>query len=81
MWVINMKSGYYKNNMNGEINYKSFYPTLLQEIETIEFDARTIELLALANFELGRLNGLASNIEDIDMFLGIANSINKTIKL
>ena len=76
-----MKFGYYKNNMNGKMNYKSFYPTPLQEIETIEFDARTIELLALANFELGRLNGLASNIEDIDMFLGIANSINKTIKL
>ncbi len=50
--------------------YKSFYPTPLQKIDLGEFDDRTIELLAKANFELGKLNGLASNIIDIDMFLG-----------
>ena len=49
--------------------YKSFYPTPLQKIE-LEFDSRTIELLINANFQLGKLNGLASNIVDIDMFLG-----------
>lgn len=65
-----MKSGYYKNNMSGEMSYKSFYPTSLQEIESIELDSRTIELLNMANYALGRLNGLASNIVDIDMFLG-----------
>ena len=65
-----MKSGYYKNNMSGEMSYKSFYPTPLQNIELNKLDARTIELLSKANFELGRLNGMASNIIDIDMFLG-----------
>lgn len=65
-----MKSGYYKNNMSGEMSYKSFYPTPLQEIELNELDSVTTELLAKANYELGRLNGIASNIVDIDMFLG-----------
>ena len=65
-----MKSGYYKNNMSGELSYKSFYPTPLQELELNNFDYRTIELLNNANFELGKLNGLTSNIIDIDMFLG-----------
>lgn len=65
-----MKSGFYKNNMSGEMGYKSFYPTPLQELGSLVLDSRTIELLTKANFELGRLNGLASNIVDIDMFLG-----------
>ena len=56
--------------MSGEMSYKSFYPTPLQEIELNNFDYRTIQLLTKANFELGKLNGLASNIIDIDMFLG-----------
>jgi len=70
MGDIFMKSGCYKTNMSGEMSYKSFYPTPLQNIELDEFDHRTIELLAKANLELGKLNGLASNIADIDMFLG-----------
>ena len=56
--------------MSGEMSYKSFYPTPLQEIELKNFDYRTIDLLTKANFELGKLNGLASNIIDVDMFLG-----------
>ena len=65
-----MKSGYYKNNLSGEMEYKSFYPTPLQEIELNPLDNRTIELLSKANYELGKLNGVASNIIDVDMFLG-----------
>ena len=65
-----MKSGYYKTNMSGEMSYKSFYPTPLQELNLQYFDHRTIELLTKANYILGKLNGLASNIVDINMFLG-----------
>ncbi len=64
-----MKSGIYKINLSGDMSYKSFYPTPLQNIE-LDFDRRTLELLTEANFQLGKLNGLASNIVDIDMFLG-----------
>ena len=76
-----MKSGYYKNNMSGDMSYKSFYPTPLQEIELGTFDYRTLELLSKANFELGKLNGLASNIIDIDMFLGSFQISSPFIKI
>ena len=65
-----MKSGYYVKNLSGEMSYSSFYPNSLQSIDLGDFDYRTIELLIKANYELGRLNGLASNIVDINMFLG-----------
>ena len=65
-----MKSGYYKKNFSGEMEYKSFYPTPLQEIELNKLDYKTLELLSKANFELGKLNCLAADIVDIDMFLG-----------
>ena len=65
-----MKSGYYKKNFSGEMEYKSFYPTPLQEIEIGELDYRTLDLLSKANFELGKLNCLASNLVDINVFLG-----------
>ena len=65
-----MKSGYYKKNFTGEMEYKSFYPTPLQDVELNILDYRTLDLLSKANFELGKLNTLASNIVDIDIFLG-----------
>lgn len=67
---MNMKSGFYKSNLSGEMSYKSFYPTPLQKIELNDLDHVTIDLLSKANFELGKLNGLAANIVDINMFLG-----------
>ena len=65
-----MKSGTYKKNLTGDLEYKSFYPTSLKEFEFETFDKRTIELLAEANYLLGKLNGISSNIKDIDMFVG-----------
>ena len=65
-----MKSGFYKSNLFGEMSYKSFYPTPLQEIDLKELNHVTIDLLSKANFELGKLNGIASNIVDINLFLG-----------
>ena len=64
-----MKSGYYVKNLSGEMSYSSFYPNSLQSIDLGDFDYRTIELLIKANYELGRLNGLASNIVDINKFI------------
>lgn len=64
-----MKAGYYKPNMSGELKYMSFYPTPLQELNFKELEYETVDLLSKANYELGRLDELASNIVDIDMFL------------
>ncbi len=66
-----MKSGYYKTNFkNEELEYKSFYPTRLQDIKFDSLDLITINLLTEANFQLGKLNSLASNIKDINLFIG-----------
>ncbi|MCK9537097.1 MAG: Fic family protein [Bacilli bacterium] len=65
-----MKSGFYKTNLSGELKYKSFYPTPLQEITFDQFNKTTVDLLSKANYEIGRLNGLSSNIKDIDLFIG-----------
>ena len=62
------ESGYYKPNMSGELKYMSFYPTPLQELNFKELEYETVDLLSKANYELGRLDELASNIVDIDMF-------------
>ncbi len=66
-----MKSGIYKTNFQNEISeYKSFYPTPLQKIELEKLSKTTINLLTEANYQLGKLNGLASNIKDINQFIG-----------
>ena len=64
-----MKSGFYKVNFSGEAEYKSFFPTNLQEIKFDSFDTYTMELLVKANFLLGKLNGMSSNIVDMNQFI------------
>ena len=64
-----MKSGFYKVNFSGEAEYKSFFPTNLNDIIFENFDAYTMELLVKANFLLGQLNGMASNIVDMNQFI------------
>ncbi len=66
-----MKSGTYKINFqNEESEYKSFYPTRLQDINFDTLDSETINLLAKANYQLGKLNSLSINIKDINLFIG-----------
>ena len=64
-----MKSGFYKVNFTGEAEYKSFFPTNLQEIKFDSFDTHTMKLLVKANFLLGQLNGMSSNIVDMNQFI------------
>jgi Fic family protein len=65
-----MKSGVYKVNFKGDVlEYKSFYPTPLQDLSFESLGKNTIDLLTKANYQLGKLNGLASNIKDINQFV------------
>lgn len=64
-----MKSGIYKTNLSGDAEYKSFYPTPLKDIKFENLSFRMSKLLSIANYELGRLNGVSSNIGNIEMFL------------
>ena len=65
-----MKPGVYIKNFSGDLEYKSFLPTSLKELSFQNFDKRTIELLSEANYFLGKLNGISTNIKDIDLFIG-----------
>lgn len=66
-----MKSGTYKINFKNQLSeYKSFCPTPLQDLTFENLDIQTIKLLTEANYLLGKLNGLSSNIKDINQFVG-----------
>lgn len=66
-----MKAGVYKINFaNEESEYKSFYPTKLQDLKFDIFDYITIHLLTEANCQLEKLNFLASKIKNINQFIG-----------
>ena len=64
-----MKSGQYKNNLSGDLQYKSFYPTDLKDLEFKTFDRHTTDLLTEANFLLGKLNGISTSIFDMNQFI------------
>lgn len=64
-----MKSGFYKQNLAGDMAYKSFYPTDLSKLDFITFDKHILSLLVEANYLLGKLNGISSNIVDMDQFV------------
>lgn len=64
-----MKSGIYKINLSGQSEYKSFYPTNLDELKFETFDKYILELLSKANYLLGQLNGMSLNIIDINQFI------------
>lgn len=66
---INMKSGYYQTNLSGEMEYQSFVPTPLQDLNFTEFPYETMTLLSQANYALGQLNELANHLADVGMFL------------
>ena len=50
-------------------NYKAFIPEPLPPIPPLELDAEILKLLSKANLYLGQLNGLASIINDPDLFV------------
>lgn len=64
-----MKSGNYKTNLSGDLQYKSFCPTNLKDLEFNTFDKHITELLTKANFLLGKLNGISSSIIDMNQFI------------
>lgn len=64
-----MKAGILKSNFSGEAEYQSFYPTDLNDLQFETFDKYILELLSKANYLLGKLNGISSNIIDMNQFI------------
>ena len=63
------RSGYWKNNLSGEAAYKSFIPSALPPDPPVELDSASIELLIEAHKRLALLDGLASRIPNINLFV------------
>jgi Fic family protein len=65
------RAGEYKTNLSGELQYKSFFPKSLLPCPNIEYDKDMAELLSKANRSLGILEGISSQIPDIDLFVSM----------
>lgn len=63
------RAGYFKNNLSGDMAYKSFVPNPLPP--EIKWDERLISSLIEANSQLAMLDELARLIPDINLFISM----------
>lgn len=66
---MNNRAGTYKNNLSGEMAYKSFMPAVLPPNPPIELDKDIVGLLVKANKQLALLEGISSRIPNIHLFI------------
>lgn len=62
-----MRSGKYVNQLNNELQYKAFVPNFLPF--EIKIDDELQSLLSKADLALGRLDGIAETLPDVDFFI------------
>jgi Fic family protein len=62
-----MRSGKYKQQLKDEVKYQAFMPELLPF--PLKVDPVMDDLLAKANLALGRLDGIAEAVPDVDFFI------------
>ena len=65
------RAGKLKTNLSGEAAYKAFVPSPLPPNPEIELDSETIELLVKANKQLAVLEGLATRIPNVNLFVSM----------
>lgn len=63
--------GYFKSNLSGEMEYKSFVPTVLPPDPTIELSKDIVDILIKANKQIALLEGIASRIPNMDLFISM----------
>ena len=68
---MNNRAGIYKNNLSGEMAYKSFLPAILPPNPPIELDKDIVDLLVKANKQLALLEGISSRIPNIHLFISM----------
>lgn len=68
---MNQRAGVYKTNLSGEAAYKSFVPAPLPPNPPIALDAGMIQLLVKANKQLALLEGLATRIPNVSLFVSM----------
>lgn len=65
------RAGYYKKNLSGVAEYKSFVPNPLPPRLAIEIDDEMMGLLIRANTQLATLDSIASRIPDMALFVSM----------
>ena len=65
------RAGYFKSNLSGEMEYKSFVPAVLPPNPPIELSNDIVEILVKANKQLALLEGIATRIPNMDLFISM----------
>ena len=68
---MNNRAGTYKNNLSGEMAYKSFIPSVLPPNPPIELNKDIVDILVKANKQLALLEGISSRIPNIHLFISM----------
>ena len=68
---MNNRAGTYKKNLSGELAYKSFVPSVLPPNPPIELTNDIVEILVKANKQLALLEGIATRIPNMDLFISM----------
>jgi Fic family protein len=65
------RAGIYRTNLSGELQYESFLPNPLPPVPPIEVDREMLQLLLAAHRNLARLEGISSQIPNVDLFVSM----------
>ncbi len=65
------RAGEYRDNLSGEMAYRSFVPAQLPPIPLVELDDHCIHLLIQANRQIARLEGIVSRIPNLELFISM----------
>lgn len=68
---MNNRAGSWKTNLSGEAAYKSFVPTPLPPVPTIELTDEIINLLVKASSQLATLESIATRIPNVELFVSM----------
>ena len=65
------RAGIFKNNLSGDMVYKSFMPAVLPPKPPIELTNEMVDILVKANKQLALLEGIATRIPNMDLFISM----------
>lgn len=68
---MNNRAGYYKQNLSGEMAYKTFVPNPLPPVPPIELSEDIVGLLVKANSQLAVLESIAARISNVELFISM----------
>lgn len=68
---MNNRAGWYRKNLSGDAEYKSFVPVDLPPNPDIAVDSELVSLLSEAHRVIGVLEGVSSQIPDVNLFMAM----------